>query len=128
MRSGLTLIEVMMAVSLASFVAAIGFTGINAFGKAITRSKQFASETEMITAAIRLVDQRADNGYATLPTQTMSRPKNWTYCDMTSSGLQFTLQATNKQTGGHVEQALNMNGSNQNTLVIRALMIYDNIP
>jgi prepilin-type N-terminal cleavage/methylation domain-containing protein len=132
MRSALTLIEVMIAISLASFVSAIGFTGVNAFGKAITRSKQFASETQMITMAIRLADQRADNGYSTLPVQaSVSRPKNWTYCEMISTGLIFKLQATNKQTGGQVEQALNMAsvaGVNQNTLDIKALMIYDNVP
>jgi Tfp pilus assembly protein FimT len=128
LRSGLTIMEVMIAVALASFVCAIGFTGINAFGKAITRSKQFTSETEMITAAMRMADDRADRGLNALPAlDPVSTPKNWTRCKMNPDGLEFTLVVKNAQVGGKISGGLNME-SGKNTLMIRALFIYDNIP
>ncbi len=99
----------MIAVALASSVSAIGFTGIVAFGRSITRAKQFASQTELITAAIRASIASSDNFAApsdkiltsingmtqftagmTLMTKTkvpmpidpnrIPTPKNWTVC------------------------------------------------
>lgn len=122
-RAGLSLIEVMTAVSLATFIAAIGFTGVNAFGKSITRAKQFTSETEMITAAIRIADEQAEAA-ALLPVGTMQVPRGWTTCDMQSDRITFEIQVKEEQTGGHVKKGLNMDSAGQNVLIVKALSCY----
>lgn len=127
-RAGLTILEITIAVALASFVSAIGFTGINAFGKAITRSKQFTSETQMITAAMRMADNLADGGTNVLPAQNpVPTPRNWTRCIMYSDRLEFTLQVNAAQAGGDISKGLNMGGG-KNTVMVRALFIHDNTP
>jgi len=113
----------MIAVALASFVAGIGFTGINAYGKSITRAKQFTSETEMITAAMRMADEQAESG-ALLPVGTMQVPRGWTSCDMQTDRITFGLQVKEVQTGGQVKKGLQMDGSGQNVLIIKALSCY----
>ena len=129
--------EIMMAVAMATFMAAIGFTGIQAFGKAITRSKQFASESEMIIACMRMAVKAADSGGAvagkdwiidpaslspitTDPSSiyTMPVPRNWTKCmidDSNSSKVIFELADTLKiesaggsRGGSNIRGGLNM--------------------
>jgi type II secretory pathway pseudopilin PulG len=144
-KSGITIIEVMIAVALASSLCAIGFTGITAFSRSITRAKQFVSETELITAAIRASAASADAGSATISYSILlspvSVPKNWVICThaplLGGSQLTFTLpsgmrnqignsgQYTTASTTGDVANALKMNttvpGAPTNTLNIQSL-------
>ncbi len=136
-RTGFTIMEIMLAVTMASFMAAIGFTGISAFGKSITRSKQFASESEMIISCMRMAIKEADGGgpvsgkdwiidpaipspIITDPNTlyTMPVPRNWAKCmidDSNSSKIIFELADTLKvenaggsDTGSNVRGGLNM--------------------
>ena len=147
-HNGMTLMEVMVAVALSSMICAIGFTGIVAFSRSITKSKQFTSETELIVSAIRASIASAD--YLTsspqftsyinpvfLPTP-VAVPKNWVGLAHTpdptskSSILTFSNQLsvsvvtgvqTTGATTGDVRKALNMD-SGTNTLSIRAYACY----
>lgn len=131
-RNALTIMEVMVAVSLASFVAAIGFTGINAFGKSITRAKQFTSETELITSAMRMAVANADvgaSGFTALPT-----PRSWVQASFTGNTMTMTLASHMgaDKFGGRMDRGLQMNtsgsqmnpGVSSNQLVIAAISIY----
>ncbi len=134
-RCGMTLIEVMMAVAFSSFIAAIGFTGITAFGRSVTRAKQFASETELITTGMRLAIKSADSASGKsyidpAPGPMPNLPPGWTSCSIDkvgqASGLTFelTIAATLKGTAattGDVRKALNMNTSGSNTVRIQTL-------
>lgn len=141
-NSGLTLIEVMIAVALASSVCAIGFTGIVAFGRAITRAKQFTSETELITAAIRASIASADDAIpsSTIATSilppTVPVPKNWVSCSIEQVGpaskLTLHLELIRSQIGnssryttssttGDVSTALKMDATQKNYLTIQSL-------
>lgn len=131
-RFAITLIEVMVAVSLASFVAAIGFTGISAFGKSITRAKQFTSETELITTAMRMAVANADigaTGFTALPT-----PRSWVQASFSGNTMTMTLAShlNAGKFGGRMDRGLQMTtsasqinpGVSSNQLVIAALSIY----
>jgi type II secretory pathway pseudopilin PulG len=144
-NSGITIIEVMIAVALASSLCAIGFTGITAFSRSITRAKQFVSETELTTAAIRASIASADalsSPSSQISTSTFSSPmlvpSKWVTCSFTPIGtsttgytqLTFALQISNTNTNGlkvtasttgDVANALKMNASRNNTLNIQSL-------
>lgn len=135
-RNGMTLIEVMMAVAFSSFIAAIGFTGITAFGRSVTRAKQFASETELITTAMRLGVKDADMGSTFISSASgilPNLPPGWTSCAINRAGqasvLTFTLTiaATAQGTAattGDVRNALGMiktANSGTNTVRIQTL-------
>ena len=152
-HSGMTLMEVMVAVALSSMICAIGFTGIVAFSRSITKSKQFTSETELIVSAIRASIASADSVTATpqftsyinqsyipvLPT-TVPVPKNWVSltqvqvpagtpeCSILTFSNQLTVSGvgaaqTTAATTGDVRKALNMDNGT-NTLSIRAFACY----
>lgn len=136
-HSGLTIMEVMMAVSIGSFVAAIGFTGINAYGKSIVRAKQFTSETEVITALMReAVDRGNQRQSGMSASTTLLTPKGWTTCGVSGDMVTFTLDlkstttGTNEvtaQAGGKVYNALNMDtsaGTHKNTLTIKTITCF----
>lgn len=138
-RSGFTIMEIMMAVTMASFMAAIGFTGISAFGKSITRSKQFTSESELVIACMRMAIEQADAGenrlvdpgIHALPYE-LPVPRNWVKCTIdTPDTIKFeiadTLANTIVSAGGgdgpgrtNVKNGLNMSGD-KNTLTIKTL-------
>ena len=149
-NSGLTLIEIMISVAIASSICAIGFTGIVAFGRAITRAKQFTSETELITTAIRASIASADSAIPSskilgtiLPVtdnpllpNPVPVPKNWVSCIITDSGnasqVTFSLQLDRKQIGtsstyttasttGDMNTALKMDAAGKNYLNIQSL-------
>lgn len=137
-RSGLTLIEVMSAVAIGTFVAAIGFTGVTAFGRSITRAKQFTSETEMITALIRQTIARADQGHSDI-TDTpgdLPTPPTWTRCVMEPNAAKFYMQLkvtttgsteTTASTTGDVRKALQMTTDgtgSYNTLQLKTITCY----
>ena len=126
-----------MAVSIGSFIAAIGFTGVNAYGKSIVRAKQFTSETEMITALMREAVGRGNNS-TNLPgmsaSTSLKTPKGWTTCGVSGNVVTFTLDlktttlGTNEissQAGGKVFNAMNMDttagNSHKNTLTIKTI-------
>ena len=108
-HAGITSLEALSAATLAALIAALGFTGVTAFGKSINRAKQLTSETEQITAAMRLADQRADQGYATLEPQTpMPAPQTWTRCDLLADRIELSPA----------------NGGGKSVVVIKALNCY----
>jgi len=125
-RNGLTLIEVMIAVSLASFIAAIGFTGISAFGKAITRSKQFTAQTQVIVATLRYATVSADvyGQNALANTASLPIPKNWPQADVSGNTLTFTTTVKTSQVGGNINSGLQADASRKNSMLIKALMVY----
>lgn len=136
--SGLTIMEVMMAVSIGSFIAAIGFTGINAYGKSIVRAKQFTSETEVITALMREAVDRGNQKLSGMSASTvLLTPKGWTTCAVSGNIVTFTLDLSsttiggnevNAQAGGKVYNALNMDttspGVHKNTLQIKTIACF----
>ncbi len=132
-RSGFTIMEIMMAVAMATFMAAIGFTGIQAFGKSITRSKQFTSESEMIVACMRLAIKQADatgSPPAISAAPSLEVPRNWLTCGISGNIVTFDMSSTLKlvSAGGgtgtnqtNVTNALNMDAADKNTLTIKTL-------
>ena len=129
-RRGLTLIEVMCAVAIGSFVAGIGFTGITALSRSITRAKQFASETELITALMRQAIARADNKDLDISaTPTLETPTSWTNCKITGpNSVEFSLKLTATSKGttattGDVRKALQMS-ADKNTLQLKTIACY----
>jgi prepilin-type N-terminal cleavage/methylation domain-containing protein len=125
-RCALTLIEVMIAVSLASFVAAIGFTGVNAFGKAITRSKQFTAETQVITACLRYAVRTGDVNvlntvYSTSP---IPLPTNYPTTTISGNTLQFSIGISNAKVGGTIRTGLQTDSTGKNSLIVKAIMAY----
>ena len=92
-RSGFTLTEVLMALGLSMFIAAIGFTGVQTFGKAVSRAKQFYSETQVITASLIMAGTIADDttttnfSFGSVSASTLSCPKSWPQPSVTTSGL-----------------------------------------
>lgn len=135
-RHGFTIMEIMFAVSMATFMAAIGFTGISAFGKSVTRSKQFTSESEMVIACMRMAIKEADAGQDRISATSgpLPVPRNWTTCTISStdpSVVEFTIATTlagNIASAGggggvgqtNVRNALNMSG-NSNTIIIKTV-------
>ncbi len=85
--------EVLMALGLSSFIAAIGFTGVQAFGKAVSRAKQFYSETQIITASLVKAGTIADDttmtnfSFGGISAATLSCPPSWPQPSVTNSGL-----------------------------------------
>jgi prepilin-type N-terminal cleavage/methylation domain-containing protein len=75
-KSGLTLIEVLVAVALSTFIAAIGFTGIQAYAKSIMRAREMSAQTQLIS--IMMVDsiKQADAYQASL-SSSLTGPTNW---------------------------------------------------
>jgi Tfp pilus assembly protein FimT len=132
-RAGFTIMEIMMAVAMATFMAAIGFTGIQAFGKSITRSKQFTSESEMIIACMRMAIGQAEAGYSQISATpgVLPVPRNWTQCKISGNTITFTLDTNLKlvSTGGSdgsigtssIFGGLNMNAAHENTLTVKTL-------
>ena len=92
-RSGFTLTEVLMALGLSMFIAAIGFTGVQTFGKAVSRAKQFYSETQVITASLIMAGTIADDTTATnfsfgsISPAMLSCPPSWPQPSVTTSGI-----------------------------------------
>jgi type II secretory pathway pseudopilin PulG len=98
-RAGFTLTEVLMALGLSMFIAAIGFTGIQAFGKAVTRAKQFAAETQMITACLEFAGASADASASysfanTDAVNTLACPKSWPKPSVSTSALVMQVDTT----------------------------------
>ena len=126
MRSGFTIMEVMIAVSIASFIAAIGFTGVNAFGKAVTRSKQFTAESQIIVATLRYAVRTADvnGGNQIAASGTLPIPKNWPAAEVSGNTLTFTVTVKDAQVGGAISSGLQTDSNRKNSLLIKALMTY----
>lgn len=124
-RKAFTIMEVMMAVALGSFIAAIGFTGINAFGKAVTRSKQFTAQTQIITACLRYSARRGDainqNSLGDSPVPT---PKSYPTTTVSGNLLEFETTISSAQVGGDVRKGLQANSANKNSILIKAIMAY----
>jgi prepilin-type N-terminal cleavage/methylation domain-containing protein len=97
-RSGFTLTEVLMALGLSVFIAAIGFTGIQTFGKAVTRAKQFAGETQMITMCMQLTGYYADASssysFATTTPSILACPPSWPQPFISTSALSLKVDST----------------------------------
>ena len=125
-QHALTIIEIMVAVSLASFIAAIGFTGVNAYGKAITRSKQFTAETEIILAAMRSAVKSADQNGADVinDINPAAVPPNWPEPTIAGNMLTFEVKIAKNRMGGNIDSALKTDSSRKNSMIIKALMAY----
>ena len=98
-RAGFTLTEVLMALGLSMFIAAIGFTGVQTFGKAVTRAKQFTAETQMITACLQLagssIDADATYNFATTSVSTtLACPPSWPKPTVSTSVLSLQVDTT----------------------------------
>lgn len=75
-----------MAVALSTFIAAIGFTAIQSYGKAVTRARNFSAQTQLITGMLTYCIDAADNGIVLPTTQTtVHAPSNWPIPKITAS-------------------------------------------
>ena len=76
-RRAFTLTELLVAVALSSAVAAIGFIGVQTFGKAMLRARQLSGETQLITAALLYTVSDADGMTTFAPGSFVSVPAGW---------------------------------------------------
>lgn len=127
-RAAFTIMEILLAITMASFMAAIGFTGISAFGKSITRSKQFTSESEVILACMRMAVADAEKGNPAMTASSLETPKNWVQCAIAGDRVTLTLDSglvlTSAGGGGtsNIRGGLNMGASNNNTITIKTVV------